>query len=109
MPSSAQRLSRTARRKPVEAVPPLDDLIAQYLVNHLAYGRSLKTIAHYHDTFKLSHRFLHDQGITPDRRAVSATIVRQFGTWLRATPLQRTRNGQSHGVWYLPLILYGES
>ncbi len=94
MPSSAHRLTRTARWKPVEAVPPLDDLIAQYLANHLAYGRSPKTIVHYQDTFKLFHRFLVDQAIDPDRRVLSTTMFRQFGTWLRATPLQRTRNGQ---------------
>jgi len=102
MPSSAHRLTRTVRRKPVEAVPPLDDLIAQYLANHLAYGRSPKTIVHYQDTFKLFHRFLVDQDIAPDRRALSAATFRQFGTWLRSTPLQRPRNGQrqrsEHGV-----------
>lgn len=102
MPSSAHRLTRTVRRKPVEAVPPLDDLIAQYLANHLAYGRSPKTIVHYQDTFKLFHRFLRHQEITADRRVLSTVTFRRFATWLRATPLQRPRHGQSnrseHGV-----------
>ncbi|MDQ3656186.1 MAG: hypothetical protein M3457_14050 [Chloroflexota bacterium] len=70
----------------METIPPLDDLIAHYLANHLAYGRSPKTIAHYQDTFKLFDRFLIAQGITPDRLALSVRTFRQFATCFEPLP-----------------------
>ncbi len=105
MPSSPHRLTRTVRRKPVESAPPLDALFAQYLAHHTAYGRSPKTVSHYQDTFKLFTRFLIERDISLDHRALSAAILREFATWLRTTPLERTRRGQQqrsetgiHGV-----------
>ena len=77
----------------MEITPPLDDLIAQNLNHHLAYGRSAKTISHFQDTFKLFRRFLLAQSIVPDHRTLSASTFRQFATWVRATSLQRSRHG----------------
>ncbi len=94
MPSSAHRLTRTVRRKPVDAAPPLDDLFTQYLAHHIAYGRSPKTISHYQDTFKLFSRFLLERAVTPSGHVLTAATFRDFATWLRVTPLERARRGQ---------------
>lgn len=94
MPSSPHRLTRTIRRKPAEAVPPLDDLAAHYLAKHIAYGRSPKTISHCQDTSKLFNRFLFERAITPNRQALASATFREFATWLRVTPVERTRRGQ---------------
>ena len=89
----------------MKPTPLLEALIAEYLAHHTAYGRSSKTISHYQDTFKVFHCFLIESGMHPDQRVLPAATLRAFATWLRATPLQRTRRGYSqrsetgvHGV-----------
>jgi site-specific recombinase XerD len=78
----------------VETAPPPDALIVQYLAHYTAYGRSPNTISHYQDTFKLFTRFLLERHISPNRRALTATTIREFATWLCVTPLERTRRSQ---------------
>ena len=78
----------------MENTPSLEDLYAQYLAHHRAYGRSTSTISHYEDTFKVFTRFLAVTDIATDRRSLSAATFRHFATWLRSTPLHRQRPPQ---------------
>lgn len=96
MPSSPHRLTRTVRRKPVESAPTLDALFAQDLAHHTAYGRSPKPVSHYQDTFKLFTRFLIERDISLNRRALTAATLREFATWLRTPPLERTAGVSSN-------------
>ena len=83
MPSSAHRLTRTVRRKPVEAVPPLDDLIAQYLAQRPALDRFAKTISHHQASFTFAGKYWAAQDLPPDTRVLTTSVLHDFARQLR--------------------------
>ncbi|MGD9712201.1 MAG: tyrosine-type recombinase/integrase [Thermomicrobiales bacterium] len=84
---------------------PLAELISEYLDHHRAYGRSIRTIAHYSDSFRLLVQFLDEAGVAQSQLSMTTATMRTFSTWLQETPLKLARRGTTrrsiagiHGV-----------
>ncbi len=75
----------------MDPIHPLADLFDRYLTHHRARGSSRNTIARYEATFALFAKFLAEQKVTPDSRALTTETVQSFALWLRATPIRPQR------------------
>lgn len=67
----------------MEAVPPLDDLIAQHLAQRPALDRFAKTISHHQATVTFAGNYWAAQDLPPDTRVLTTSVMHEFARQLR--------------------------
>lgn len=83
MPSSAHRLTRSKRKKPMEPAVPLEDWFDAYLAHRPALDRFAKTISHHQATFTFAGKYWAAQDLPPDTRVLTTSVMHDFARQLR--------------------------